>query len=337
MIRRIYRPFAFPEKPDPAILAKLRRLGARFEKELTPGTEAVATLLRVRVDAEFFDRAPGVRIVALVAVGYDNVDVPEATRRGVLITNTPDVLTEATADVAWSLLLSAARRVAEGDRYVRAGRFTKWDWTGFRGADVHGRTLGIVGAGRIGQAVARRGLGFAMKVLYAARSPKRDFERETGARRATLEKVLRESDFVSINVPLNAETRHLIGARELSLMKRTAILVNTARGPIVDEAALARALKARRIAAAGLDVYEKEPEVHPGLLGLDNVTLLPHIGSSTDSTRRAMYETALRNVLAYLSGRVPPNVVNARALGLGPPGSPLRPRGGGSGRRSSPR
>ena len=316
MRRHVWRPFAFREEIDPGILAGFRKLGARFEAELTPETEAVVTLLNVKIDAAFFERAPGVKVVSLVAVGYDNTDVPEATRRGVLITNTPDVLTDATADIAWGLLLAAARRFGEGERMVREGRFRKWDFYMLRGTDIRGKTLGIVGGGRIGQAVARRAAGWDMPILYTSRSPKPDFERVSGARRVGLRTLLRSSDFVSIHVPLSPATRHFIGAKELALMKPGAVLVNTARGAVIDEAALVRALRSGGIRAAGLDVYEKEPEVHPGLLELDNAFLLPHLGSATDGTRRAMVETALRNCLAALQGKSPPNCINARALGL---------------------
>ena len=316
MTFRVYKPFKFREKPDPAILADLRRLGVRFESRLHAETDAIVTLLRLKINGELLDRCPKVRVVCLVAVGYDNVDVAEVNRRKLMFTNTPDVLTGATADIAFALLLAAARRVTEGDRFVRAGKFKKWDFYMMRGAEVHGRTLGIVGGGRIGQAVARRGRGFDMKVVYTSREAKPGFERETGARRVDLKTLLRESDFVSVHVPLSKETVHLIGARELALMKRTAVLVNTSRGPIVDEAALVKALRSKRIYAAGLDVYEREPKIHPGLLKLENVALTPHIGSATDPTRTAMYETALRNLVAVLQGRVPPNCVNARALGL---------------------
>jgi glyoxylate reductase len=299
---RVWRPFAFREKIASAP-------GVRFEKTLHKDARGIITLLSVKIDAPLLDRAPKLKVVSNVAVGYDNVDVPECTRRGVMVTNTPDVLTDATADLAWALLLGAARRVAEGDRYVRAGKFKRWDFYLMRGVDFAGKTLGIVGGGRIGQAVARRGRGFGMSIVYTSREPKPGFERE-GARRAGLEDLLRTSDFVSVHVPLSKRTVHMIGARELALMKRTAVLVNTARGPVVDEAALAKALKAGRIFAAGLDVYEKEPAVHPGLLKLDNVVLLPHVGSATEGARLGMVETAHRNCLAALRGEVPPNLVN---------------------------
>jgi glyoxylate reductase len=254
--------------------------------------------------------------VSNVAMGVDNIDVAACTERGVVATNTPDVLTEATADVAWALLLAAARRVPEGDRFVRAGRWKKWDWTMFRGADVHGKTIGILGAGRIGQATGHRAVGFSMQVLYTSRQRRLLFEHTTQARRVDFKTLLRESDFLSIHVPLTPETRHLIGAKELAMMKPGAILINTARGPIVDEAALARALKSGRLAAAGLDVFEHEPKIHPALLKLDNVAMLPHVGSATDSARRKMVETGLRNCIAALKGEVPPNALNAHALNL---------------------
>ncbi|HYE98334.1 MAG TPA: D-glycerate dehydrogenase [Planctomycetota bacterium] len=305
----VYRPFPFREKIDPEILDGFRRAGAVFEKKLHRKTVGIITLLTMKVDRALLDRAPALKVVSNVAVGYDNVDVTECARRGIVVTNTPGVLTDATADLAWVLLTGAARRVVEGDRYVRAGKFKAWDFYLMRGMDFAGRTLGIVGGGRIGQAVARRALGFGMRILYTAREPKPDFERTTGARRVDLPALLRASDFVSLHVPMSPETRHLIGAKELALMKPTAVLVNTARGPVVDEGALAKALRARRIFAAGLDVYEREPAVHRGLLALDNVVLLPHVGSATEGARLGMVETAHRNCLAVLRGEPPPNPV----------------------------
>lgn len=313
----VYRPYPFKDPVDRAVTAELRRLRVSFESELHERSDGMVILLATRVDASVLAKAPRCRIVANVAVGYDNLDVPACTARGVVATNTPDVLTEATADCAWALLLAAGRRVTEADRFVRAGRFKRWDWEMLRGLDFHGRTLGVVGAGRIGQAVGRRAAGFGMKVLYTSRSPKREFERGCGAKHATLRALLKSSDFVSINVPLSKETRHLIGARELALMKPGAVLVNTARGPIVDEKALVAALRKGVIWGAGLDVYEHEPKVHPALLKMDNVTLLPHIGSATRETRAKMYETALRNLVAVLKGDRPPNPINGRQLGWG--------------------
>ncbi|HZE95419.1 MAG TPA: D-glycerate dehydrogenase [Planctomycetota bacterium] len=308
---RVYRPYDFPDRIDPEIGKELKRLGVRFEKELHAGTDAVVCLLGTKVDAAFLERAPRLRVVSNVAVGHDNIDIKACTDRGVFVTNTPDVLTEATADLAWALLLAAARRVTEGERFVRAGKWKRWDWTLLRGADVHGKTLGILGAGRIGQATGHRAVGFSMQVLYTSRERKLLFEHTTQARRVDFKTLLKESDFLSIHVPLSAKTRHLIGGKELALMKPGAILINTARGPIVDEAALAKALKARKLGSAGLDVFEREPEVHQGLLKLDNVVLLPHVGSATESARRKMLETALRNVIAALKGMVPPNALNA--------------------------
>jgi len=314
---RVCRPYAFPDRIDPAIEKELKGLGVKFEAELHAGTDAVVCLLGLKIDAAALDRAPKLRVVSNVAVGYDNIDVAACTARGVIATNTPDVLTEATADCAWALILSAARRVPEGDRYARSGKWKKWDWMLLRGADVHGKTLGILGAGRIGQATGHRAIGFSMQVLYTSRERKLLFEHATLARRVDFRTLLRESDFLSIHVPGSKENRHLIGARELAMMKPGAILINTARGPIVDEAALVKALKSGRLASAGLDVYEAEPKIHPGLLKLENVALLPHIGSATDSARRKMVETALRNCIAALRGEVPPNALNAQAMNLG--------------------
>ena len=308
---RVYRPYDFSDRIDPAIEKELRRLKVKFEKELHAATDAILCLLGTKVDEALLDRAPKLRCVSNVAVGYDNIDVAACTRRGVFATNTPDVLTEATADLAWALLLAAARRIPEGDRYVRSGLWKRWDWTLMRGADVHGRTLGILGAGRIGQATGHRAVGFSMQVLYHSRERKLLFEHTTMARRVDLKTLLRESDFLSIHIPLSPRTRHFIGQKEFAMMKPGAILVNTARGPIVDEAALVKALRSGRLASAGLDVFEHEPQVHPGLLKLENVALAPHVGSATDAARRKMLETALRNCLAALRGEVPPNALNA--------------------------
>ncbi len=314
MAIRVYRPYDFQDRVDPAIEKEIQRLGIKFEAALHPDTQGVVCLLGTKVDAALLDKAPKLRVVSNVAVGYDNIDVPACTSRGVYATNTPEVLTEATADLAWALILASARRVAEGDRYARSGKWKRWDWTLLRGAEIHGRTLGILGAGRIGQATGHRAIGFSMQVLYTSRERKLLFEHTTLARRVDFKTLLGESDFLSIHVPLSPKTRHLIGAKELKMMKPGAILINTSRGPIVDEAALAKALKSGRLASAGLDVFEREPEIHPELLKLENVVLLPHVGSSTDAARRKMLETALRNCLAALKGEVPPNALNAREL-----------------------
>ncbi|MHC4598591.1 MAG: 2-hydroxyacid dehydrogenase [Planctomycetota bacterium] len=270
----------------------------------------VLTLLNDRIDDEALDAAPDLVVVSNYAVGYDNIDVDAATRRGVLVTNTPDVLTDATAEIALALLFAAARRVAEGDRFVRRGAFRGWKPSLFLGVDIRGKTLGIVGAGRIGTAVGRRAVPLVGEILYTARNPRPAFERETGGRFASLEDLLGRSDFVTLHVPLTDETRGLIGERELTLMKDGAILINTARGPVVDEKALAAALESGRLRAAGLDVYEREPEVEPALLALDNVVLLPHVGSATEETREAMGRLAVENLLNALRGEKPKYMVN---------------------------
>lgn len=276
------------------------------------GFDAVLCMLHDPIDAAVLKAAEGCRVIANMAVGYNNIDVAEATQRGILVTNTPGVLTEATADLTWALILAVPRRVAEGDRVMRAGTFPGWGPNYMLGGDVTGRTLGLVGPGRIALAVAERALGFRMSLLYAGRreSPGLD---ALGAKRVELDRLLAEADFVSLHVPLTAETTHLIDARALSLMKPTAYLINTSRGPVVDEAALVDALAERRIAGAGLDVYEREPVMHPGLAGLDNAVLLPHLGSATFETRGRMSRIAAENVIAALQGRRPPNLVNPEA------------------------
>jgi glyoxylate reductase len=257
--------------------------------------------------------ASRLRVVAVAAVGYNIVDVAAATRRGILVTNTPGVLTETTADMAWALLLGVARRVPESDRFVRAGKWTGVYWSQLLGADVHGATLGIIGLGRIGQAIARRAQGFGMRVLYHNRKRDPEAERGLGAGYRSMPELLREADFVVLALPLSPESRHLIGAAELALMKPTAFLVNIARGPVVDEAALVEALRSGRIAGAGLDVFEEEPKVHPGLLELENVALTPHIGSGSRATRLRMATRAAENCVAALEGHRPPNLVNPEA------------------------
>jgi glyoxylate reductase len=275
------------------------------------GASAACGMLTDRWDREAFDAAGSrLRVVANFAVGFNNVDLAEATRRGVAVTNTPDVLTEATADTAFGLLIAAARRFGEGERVVRAGGFHGWGPSDFLGVDLVGKTLGIIGAGRIGSAIARRSRGWSMRVVYSHGSGKPEFEQEFSATRLPLPELLATSDFVSLSVPFTSATRHLIGARELALMKPTAVLINTARGPVVDEVALVRALRERRIFAAGLDVYEEEPKLAPGLMQLENAVLLPHLGSATVETRSAMGRLMAENVVAVLRGGVPPNLVN---------------------------
>jgi glyoxylate reductase len=280
------------------------------------GKDGLLTILTERVDDELLDAAgPRLRIVANHAVGFDNIDVPACTRHGVLVTNTPDVLTEATADLAWSLILATVRRVAEGDRFLRTRRPWIWGPQMMLGHDLYGKTLGIVGCGRIGRAVARRGIGFGMRMVYtdAARLPG-DVEAELRVEWRDLQEVLGESDVVSVHAPLTPQTRHLFDAEAFGRMKPTAVLVNTARGPIVDEEALAEALRTGEIFAAGLDVYEHEPEVPEALIGLENVTLLPHLGSATIETRTAMGLLAVDNLLAGLAGRRPRCLVNPEVL-----------------------
>ncbi|MDK2814536.1 MAG: glyoxylate reductase [Thermoanaerobacter sp.] len=282
--------------------------------EKVQGKNAVITQLTDKVDKEFFEAAKEVKIVANYAVGFDNIDLEEATKRGVYITNTPDVLTNATAELAWALLFATARRVVESDKFMRAGKFQGWAPMLFLGKGVTGKTLGIIGAGRIGQAFAKMAKGFDMKILYTARSPKKEFEEETGAQYVDLDTLLKESDFVSIHVPLTPETRHLIGEKELKLMKKSAILINTGRGPVVDEKALVKALKNKDIYAAGLDVYEREPLFEEELAQLDNVVMLPHIGSATEEARRDMSILVAQNIIDVIEGRVPRTLVNKDVL-----------------------
>ena len=263
------------------------------------------------VDKELMAHAPHLKIVANFGVGYNNVDLAEATRRGILVTNTPDVLTDATADLTMALLLAVGRRVVEGDRHTREGRFRFWAPFHFLGHDISGKTLGIIGMGRIGAAVARRAAGFGMRLLYHNRNRLApEAELALGVSYAEKQALLQESDFVSLHTPLTPETRHMIGAGELASMKAGAFLINTARGPVVDERALLEALRSRLIAGAGLDVYENEPELTPGLTELPNVVLLPHAGSATVETRNRMAALATENLLAGLEGRLPPACVN---------------------------
>jgi glyoxylate reductase len=266
---------------------------------------AIVPLLTRWVGGTEFKSLPNLRIVANVAVGYNNVDLVAAEMRGVLVTNTPGVLTEATADLTWALILATARRLVEGVDLVRSGQWTGWHPEQLLGLELHGRTLGLFGAGRIGQAVGRRAPAFGLRVLYAARSAKPEFERETGARRVDTSRLLAESDIVSLHVPATPETKGIINAESLARMKRGAILINTSRGDLVREEALAAALAHGHIGAAGLDVYTEEPTIHPRLLAAPRTVLLPHIGSATVETRRKMAGIALANVQAVLNGKAP--------------------------------
>ena len=263
------------------------------------------------VTAELLEQAPRLRVVSAVAVGYDNIDVQACTRRRILVTNTPGVVTEATADLTFGLLMSVARRLVEADRYVREGHWRHWTWGCMWGTDLVGKTLGILGFGRIGQAVARRARGFSMRILYYSLDrPTPERERELGAQYVDRETLLREADFLSLHVPLAPDTHHLISTAELNLMKPTAFLINTSRGKVVEEAALVEALRSKRIAGAGLDVFEFEPQIHPALLALNNVVVTPHMGTATGETRLAMAMLAAENLLTALEGRRPPHLVN---------------------------
>jgi len=281
----------------------------------TRDKDGLLCLLSDSIDSEVIDNCPNLKVISNYAVGYDNIDVEAATRKGILVTNTPGILTETVADFTWALLMAAARRVVEADRFTRDGRWRTWGPTLLCGVDVFGKTLGIVGAGRIGSAVARRAAGFNMRILYTSRTRKVDFEKEVGAHFVDLDRLLQESDFVSLHVPLDDSTKHMIGEEQLKRMKRTAILINTSRGPIVDEAALYRALKSRQIARAALDVFQVEPTpVSNPLLKLDNVVVAPHIGSASVETRGKMAIVAAQNLLDALSGKVPQFVVNPEVL-----------------------
>jgi len=275
------------------------------------GKDALLSLLTETIDAEVMDTEPRLKVIANYAVGFNNIDVAAATERGILVTNTPGVLTETTADLAFALLMACARRVVEADGFMRAGKYEGWAPMLFLGRDVHGKTLGLVGFGRIGQAMAQRGLGFNMKILYndAIRAPE-ELEKAYNAEYRELPDLLRESDFVSLHVPLMESTHHLISDAQLELMKNAAILINTSRGPVVDEKALIRALEKGVISGAGLDVFEREPEFEPGLERLANVVMVPHIASASVETRTKMATMAAENACAAIRGEMPPNIVN---------------------------
>lgn len=317
--------------PDPAYapLEKIGAVEANHEEGLiwspedlrrrAPGHDYLYCLLTDTIDAPLLEACaaatPRLRLIANMAVGFNNIDIAAATRLGIAVTNTPGVLSDTTADLAFGLLLATARRICEAERYLRAGKFVGWRPLLFCGAEVHHATLGLIGAGRIGKIMARRANGFDMSVLYynRRRLPPEE-EASYHLTYAPLDELLRQSDFVSIHVPYSQETHHLIGARELALMKERAILINTARGPIVDEKALVHALQTGIIAGAGLDVFEHEPTVETGLLALENVVLLPHIGSASLPTRALMATTASTNIVAHARGQRPPNILNPEVL-----------------------
>ncbi len=290
--------------PDDRVLTRKELM------ESIKGRDGVLCLLTDKIDGEVMDAAkPSCRVFANYAVGYDNIDTEAARNRSLRVTNTPGVLTDATAEMAWSLLFSAARRIVESDKYLRTGQWSGWGPMQFHGQDITGRTLGIVGAGRIGSNFALKSSGFNMKVLYTDIATNPELEKKLGARKVGLEELLSNSDFISLHVALMPETRHLIGKRQFELMKPTAVLINTARGPIIDEQALIEALKTRKIAAAGLDVYENEPKLTPGLADLENIVICPHTASATVETRTRMAVMAAENLLAALADKEPPNVV----------------------------
>ena len=306
--------------PDPVMTAARRQFQLINDpRDASPSWDAVRTELREadaaictltdRVDASMLAEATRLKILANYAVGYNNIDLAAAKARGIVVTNTPDVLTDATADLTWALLLVVALRVAEGDAYVRSGDWSGWAPTQMLGTDVAGKTLGIVGMGRIGQAVAQRATGFNMRIRYTSRTGTALDQLPSQWESRTLPDLLKEADFVSLHVPLNSATHHLIGARQFALMKPTAYLINTARGPVIDEAALVDALLQRRLAGAGLDVFEQEPAFHPSLRELRQVVLLPHLGSATLATRVRMGMICLENIAAVMAGKPAPNQV----------------------------
>ena len=279
--------------------------------ETVAGQDGLLCMITDRIDPVLLDRAPHLKMIANYGVGYDHIDVPAASERGILVSNTPGVLTDATADLAMALILGIGRRIVEGDAKTRRGDFKFWSPMHFLGREISGKTLGLVGLGRIGKAVARRAAGFDMRIVYFSRhrlSP--ESESRLGVSYRSLADLLGEADYVSLHVSLSSKTHHLIGSDELDQMKSSAFLINPSRGPVVDEEALVVALKANRIAGAGLDVYEKEPELTPGLADQENCILLPHVGSATIETRSRMAELAIDNLLAGLDGRQPPNCLN---------------------------
>jgi glyoxylate reductase len=282
--------------------------------------EGLLCLLTDGIDSEIIEAGTRLKVISNYAVGFNNVDVDTATKHGIYVTYTPGILTETTADCAWALLLSIARRIAEADRHVRSGDWMHtWGPRMFLGSDVHGKTLGIIGLGRIGSAVARRAKGFNMNIIYHDVMRREDLEDELGVTFKEFDEVLSEADFITIHVPLTEETHHMIGRRELSIMKRTAYLVNTSRGPVIDEEELYNALKERIIAGAALDVYEQEPiDPQSPLLGLDNVVLTPHIASASIETRTKMAVVAANNLVSVLRGEEPPNLVNPEVRKIRP-------------------
>lgn len=288
------------------------------KEELLKNVEGITALVtdsRVKVDEAVMNAAgPQLRVISNYAAGFNNIDVETATKKGIVVTNTPIAVNNATADIAWALMFGVARRVAEGDRLIRTGE--PWGWTPsfYLGRDFTGKTLGIIGAGQVGKTVAKRAVGFSMDIIYSDSRPNVDMERELGAKQVSLETLLMEADYISIHTPLTPETRHMISTKELAMMKPTSILINTSRGPVLDEQALAEALKTRTIWGAGLDVFENEPYVNPELFKLDNVVMTPHIGTATPDARRGMAVMAAQNVLDIMEGKMPIGIVNREIL-----------------------
>ena len=304
----------------------LEKLKAKFDVEVGGGEEilskaelmdkisdvdAIVCTVNEPLDKEVIDAGKKLKVIACMAVGYNNVDVEHATQKGILVTNTPGVLTNTTADLAWSLLMSLSRRIVEGDSFIRAGKYKKWRPQMLLGSDVYGKTIGIIGFGRIGQQVAKRASGFDMKVLYYDVVPiSPEIEKKYNATRVEIDTLLKEADYITLHTLLTKETRHLINEERLSLMKSSAYLINASRGPVIDEEALVKALQKKQLAGAALDVYENEPRLSSGLAELNNVVLLPHLGSASKETRNKMAEMAADNAIAALSGINPPNLVN---------------------------
>jgi len=279
--------------------------------------DGLLCMITDKIDRELLNKTRHLKIIANYGVGFDNIDVEAATERGIYVTNTPGILTDATADLTFALILASGRRVVEGDKLTRAGKFKYWAPLLFLGHEISGKTLGVVGMGRIGKAVAKRASGFGMKLIYTKRKRlEKSEEKALNIEYVSLESLLKESDFVSLHVPLLPETRYLIGERELKLMKSSSFLINTSRGPIVNESDLIKALKSGTIRGAGLDVYENEPELTPGLIDLENIVLLPHMGSGTKETRKKMALMAMENLLTGLHGKKPPNCLNCDELSV---------------------
>lgn len=322
------KPRIFVSQPIPekgmALLRKHFDVEANPAKKVLPknelakkvkGKDGLLCILTDTVDAMVLRAEPKLRIVSNFGAGFNNIDVADATALGIAVTNTPDVLTEATADYTLALILAAGRRVVEGDRAARAGKFTGWEPEYMLGQGISGKTLGIAGLGRIGKEVAKRAInGFGMRAIYTDIARQEDFEKESGAGFRSLEELLKESDFISLHVALTEKTKHLIGSRELGLMKPTACLINMSRGPVVDETALIKALKGKKIFAAALDVYENEPEIPAELQALENIILSPHLGSATVETREAMSVLAAQNLIDFFSGRTPKTIVNREVI-----------------------